>query len=297
MTSHSSREPFAQRPLEGIVLANYKHLLTNYRRYQNRYWCPACGCHNLTFSPEGKWMCWNDPTREHRLEIMARLVPDFKQSKPRQSESISHSIVPSIHPQQLGYPLMTDEVLSEVRGNRTIYRYSPSQRVMRIDWVGDKSIFPQHFNGKEWVNGAGSLPWCVYGLSRLLPYPNVVNLILVVEGQKCVEIGHRRGIPALCFQGGDYSNQTTFDKLRAIKAKFARSLLVVLPDFDLAGNYKANRIIHTARYFNLPTLLLDPLQIEPALQVGGDIEQMERCDRNLVMQVVRSALSTRFTKK
>jgi hypothetical protein len=290
---------------EPIILANYKHLLTNYRCCPSRYWCPACGCHNLTFSPEGKWMCWNDPTRAHRLEIMARLVPDFKQSKPRQSESISYPIVPSIHPQQLGYPLMTDEVLSEFKGNRTIYHYSPSQRVMRIDWVGDKSIFPQHFHQKEWINGAGSLPWCVYGLSRLLPYPNVVNLILVVEGQKCVDIAHSRGIPALCLEGGDYSSQTAFDKLRAIRHKFVgeactqrnRLLLAVLPDFDLAGNYKSNWIIHTARYFDLPTLLLDPLQIEPALTVGGDIEQMERCDRNLVMQVVKSTLSTKFTKK
>ena len=289
MTSHSNREP--------IVLANYKHLLTNYRRYPNRYWCPVCGCHNLTFSPKGEWMCWNDPTREHRLEIMARLVPDFKQSQPRQSEPIFHPIVPNIHPGQLGYPLLTDEVSSEVKGNRTIYRYSPSQRVMRIDWVNDKSIFPQHRNGKEWVNGAGSLPWCVYGLSRLLPYPNVVNLILVVEGQKCVDIAHRRGIPALCLQGGDYSNQTTFDKLRSIKAKFDRLLLAVLPDFDLSGNYKANRIIQTARYFNLPTLLLDPLLIELKLPVGGDIEQMKRCDRDRVIQVVRSVLSTRFIKK
>jgi hypothetical protein len=281
---------------EPIVLADYKHLLTNYRRYPNRYWCPACSCHNLTFSPAGKWMCWNDPTREHRLEIMARLVPDFKQSAPRRSESGFRPIIPNIHPAQLSYPLITDEVLSEVKGNRTIYHYSQSQRVMRIDGY-ERYIFPQHLQGKEWINGAGDRSWCVYGLSRLLPYPGVVNLILVVEGQKCVEIAHSRGIPALCLEGGDYSTHTTFDKLRAIKITFKRLLLVVLPDLDLAGGHKANRIIHTARYFDLPTLLLDPLEIEPQLGDGDDIEQMVELDRDRVIQVVKAKLSTRFTKK
>jgi hypothetical protein len=274
-----------------IILADYKHLLTNYRRYPNRYWCPACNCHNLTFSPEGKWMCWNEPTREHRLEIMARLVPDFKSSVPRRSESVSHPLIPKIHPLQLGYPLITEEVLSEVNGNCTTYHYSQSQRVMRIEQVGDKSIFPQHLERKEWINGAGVGSWCPYGLSRLLPYPGVVNLILVVEGQKCVEIAHSRGIPALCLEGGDYSSKTTFDKLRAIQHTFKRLLLTMLPDHDLAGGHTANRIIHTARYFNIPTLLLDPLQIEPDLPVGGDIEQMPNLDVDQLMKVVKRMLS------
>ena len=273
------------------MLADYKHLLTSYRRYPNRYWCPACSCHNLTFSPEGKWMCWNDPTREHRIEIMARLVPDFKQSAPRRSEPVVYPIISKIHPLQLGCPLMTNEVLSEVDGNQTIYYYSQSQRVMRIERVGDKSIFPQHFHQNEWINVAGSLPWRVYGLSRLLSYPGVVNLILVVEGQKCVEIAHSRGIPAICLEGGDYSSQTTFDKLRAIQHTFKRLLLAVLPDRDLVGGHKANRIIHTARYFNIPTLLLDPLQIEPDLPVGGDIEQMSSLDADRSIEVIKRILS------
>ena len=74
-------------------------------------------------------------------------------------------------------------------------------------------------------------------------------------------------------------------------------LLAVLPDLDLAGGYKANRIIHTARYFKLPTLLLDPLQIEPTLGIGDDIEQIVELDRDLLMQVIKTKLATRFSKK
>jgi hypothetical protein len=274
-----------------IVLADYKDALTPYRRYRERYYCPVCNGHNLTFSPEGKWMCWNDPTREHRVEIMARLVPDFKQFTSRAKSEPCPVIIPRIYPAQLHFPLMKDEQLAETSGGRTVYWYSDKQRVVRIDYRTDKVIFPQSFNGREWLDGAGASPWTPYGLSRLLPYPGKINLLLMVEGQKSVEIAHRRGIPALCLESGDYSNRTAFDKLRAIKERLGRILLVVLPDYDLAGNRKAEWIVHTARYFLLPTLLLDPRQIESNLKVADDIEQMPSLDPDRLMEIVKQMLS------
>jgi hypothetical protein len=280
-----------------ILLADYKGVLTPYRRYPNRYWCPACKCHNLTFSLEGKWNCWNDPTRAHRLEIMARLIPDLKQSASKIRSEPCPIVIPRIHPAQLHFPLMKDAKLAETipqrgrfanaNGRRTVYWYSQKQRVVRIDYPTDKVIFPQSFNGWEWIDVAGVSPWLPYGLSRLLPYPGKINLVLVVEGQKCVEIAHSRGIPALCLESGDYSAQTTFDKLRAIKERLERVLLAVLPDYDLAGTRKAERIVHTARYFSLPTLLLNPLQIEPTLGAGGDIEQMVDLDADRFTKIVK----------
>jgi hypothetical protein len=276
---------------KSIVLAEYKHLLTAYHRYPNRYWCPACGCHNLTFSPEGKWMCWNNPTREHRLEIMARLIPNFKHFARRIKPESYPVIIPRIYPAQLHFPLMKDDRLAETSGRWTVYWYSEKQRVVRIDYPTDKVIFPQFFNDRQWLNGAGLNLWLPYGISRLLPYPGKINLVLVVEGQKSVEIAHSRRIPALCLEGGDYSAQTAFDKLWAIKERLERVLLVVLPDYDLAGTRKAERIIHTARYFSLPTLLLDPLQIESPLGAGDDIEQMPSLSADRLMEIVKRMLS------
>ncbi len=273
--------------LQPIVLADYKEHLRRYRRNRERYYCPACDGHNLTFSPIGKWQCWNDPSREHRLEIMARLVPNFKASS-RPSEREPYPIVlPRAHPSSLHFPLIEPKSIADVIGRRTHYWYSNCQRVVRIDRVNDKSIFPQYFNGKTWVNGAGDRAWAPYGLPRLLPYPGKTNLILVVEGQKCVEIAHSRGIPALCLQGGDYSNQTTFDKLRAIRDRLERLLLVVLPDYDLDGNRKALQIVRTTRYFSLPTLLLDPLEIDPTLEAGDDIEQMPNLCADRLLEIVK----------
>lgn len=273
-----------------IVLADYKNALTPYRSHRERYYCPVCDGHNLTFSPIGQWMCWNDPSREHRLEIMARLVPNFERFASR-VKSESHPIVlPRIHPAQLHFPLVKDELLAQVVGKRTIYRYSEQQRVVRIDYLTRKVIFPQSFDGKKWVKSAGSRPWTPYGLSRLLPYPGKINLVSIVEGQKCVEIAHSRGIPALCLESGDYSSKTTFDKLRAIKQRLERVFLVVLPDYDLAGDRKAQRIIHAARYFSLPTLLLDPLQIESDLKAGDDIEQMPSLSADRLLEIVKQQL-------
>jgi hypothetical protein len=276
--------------LQPIVLADYKDALTPYRRYRERYYCPVCNGHNLTFSSAGAWMCWNEPTRAHRLEIMARLVPNFKQSASRVKSEPCPVIIPRIHPAQLHFPLMKDDRLAEVVGRRTVYWYSDKQRVVRIDYPTDKVIFPQFYSGQEWLDGAGANSWTPYGLSRLLPYPGKINLVLLVEGQKSVEIAHSRGIPALCLESGDYSDRTAFDKLRAIKQRLGRILLVVLPDYDLAGTHKAERIIHTARYFSLPTLLLDPLQIESDLQVGDDIEQMPSLSTDRLLEIVKQQL-------
>lgn len=276
-----------------ITLADHKEILTPYRRQKERYICPACDGHNLTFSDDGKWTCWNNPTREHRFEILDRLFPDREHSDyvTKREPEYPQADTPTIHPSHLGYPLMTDAVLCRTNGNRTVYQYSDSQRVVRIDTADKRYIFPQCLDADEWVKGAGSEPWQPYGLSRLLPRPGVTNLVLVLEGQKCVEIAHHRGIPALCLEAGDYSSKTAFDKLRAIKAKFGRLLLVVLPDLDAPGTNKANVILHTARYFQLPTLLLDPLEIEQQLEQSGDIEQMPKLDPDRLMQFVKQKLA------
>lgn len=278
--------------MPSIILADRKEVLTAYRRQKERYICPACDGHNLTFSDSGQWTCWNDPTREHRLEILARLFPNRERSNhvPKREPEYPPESAPIVLPSQLGYPLITNEVLCHSSGNRTIYRYNDTQRVVRIDTPQQRYIFPQYFDAGEWVKGAGSDSWPTYGLSRSLPRPGVTNLLMVVEGQKCVEIAHSRGIPALCLEAGNYSSKTAFDKLRAIKAKFGRLLLAVLPDHDLAGTNKARVILQTAQYFQIPTLLLDPLLVEPTLIEGDDIEQMPNLDRDRLMQIAKQQL-------
>lgn len=273
-----------------IILANYKDSLTPYRREKGKYYCPACGGHNLSFSRAGKWNCWNDPSREHRLEIMAAIVPGFNRNSPSRTRENIFSFTPKIYPALLHYPLIKPLVISDTVGNCTTHMYSDRQRVIRFDYPSHKIIYPQHFTGKYWVNGAGNKPWIPFGLTRLFPYPGGVNLILLVEGQKCVEIADSRGIPALCLEGGDYSCLTIETKLEQIRQKLAPLLLVILPDHDLAGNYKANNIWQVANRLKMPVKILEPLQIQPNLPPGGDLEQMPGLNRKNLMEIVKNSL-------
>jgi hypothetical protein len=274
-----------------IILADCKDALTPYRQEKERYYCPACQGHNLTFSPDGKWTCWNIPTREHRFEIIAQVIPNFQKYSPQVASKPYTVQLNHIEPAQLHFPLIVNELLAKVVGKKTTYWYSDKQQVIRLDYPHHKVIYPQVFDGKYWHNYAGFHPWIPYGLSRLQPYPGMVNLILVVEGQKCVEIAHQRGIPALCLESGDYSSQTTFDKLRVIKNKLKRLLLVVLPDHDLSGAHKASQLIRAANYFTIPALLLNPLEIKADLNSGDDIEQLISFDHYEFMHIVKQKLS------
>jgi hypothetical protein len=273
--------------MPNIIFADYKNILTPYPKEKGKYYCPACGGHNLSFSHQGKWNCWNNPTREHRLEIIAQIIPDFNYFTPQLSQKLPTIIPPiKIQTERLHLPIIKPQNLSETIDNRTTHNYSDCQRVVRHDYRNHKIIYLQHFNGKYWVNGAGDRPWIPFGLERLFPYPGAVNLVLLVEGQKCVEIAHSRGIPALCLEGGDYSCLTIAPKLEQIHQKLKPLLLVVLPDNDPTGTYKANHIWQVANRVKIPVKILDPLQLQPNLIPGGDIEQIPHLNGSSLLEIV-----------
>jgi hypothetical protein len=275
-----------------IIFADYQESLTPYRKERGRFYCPACGGHNLTFSRIGKWTCWNDPTRAHRLEILAAVIPDFGRTyrlnpPAAPPPDILLPPIPLIPFTQLHLPLITPIQLSEVTIDRTIYQYSDYQQVMRWDYRTHKVIRPRHFNGRDWIYGAGNRPWIPFGLVRLAGYPGKLNIVLIVEGQKCVEIAYCRGLPAVCLEAGDYSNRTILSKLEAIKARLEQIFLVVLPDNNLAGLYRARNILEVAYKLDIPAIALDPLKVKPDLKVGGDIEQIPELSIEYFMRIVK----------
>jgi hypothetical protein len=272
-------------------LSDYKERLKRYK--PNRYYCPVCGGHNLTFSAIGKWNCWNDDSRSHRLEIMAAVIP--RRSNDNTCTSISLSPpeillppIPQIHYTQIYLPLIKPIILSEKIGNRTIYRYSDNQRVSRFDYHTCKVIRPEWFDGENWIRGAGNRHWLPFGLCRLSAYPGKLNIVLIVEGQKCVEIAHSRNLPTICLEAGDYSNATLKSKLEVIKSHLDRPLIVILPDNDLAGFYRARNILMLANRLNIPAVAIDPLKIAPGLDIGDDIEQIPDLSVRCLMHVIKN---------
>jgi hypothetical protein len=271
-------------------LSDYKERLKRYK--PNRYYCPVCGGHNLTFSPIGKWNCWNDESRSHRLEIIAAIIPCRSNDNTRTPISapppeVPLPPIPQIHYSQLHLPLINPIILSEKVGNRTIYRYGDSQRVSRFDYYTHKVIRPEWFDGKSWIRGAGNRHWLPFGLCRLRAYPGRSNIVLIVEGQKCVEIAHSRGLPTICLEAGDYSNATLKSKLEVVKSHLDRPLMVILPDNDLAGFSRARNILMLANRLNIPAVAIDPLKIAPELKIGGDIEQIPDLSVRYLMHIIR----------
>ena len=276
-------------------LADYKAQLIRYRNQHNRFNCPICGGHTLTFSPAGKWNCWSDPSRVHRIDILRAIVPNYRTKGDTDARiypqaKITLPFIPNIPYGALHLPFMSATSLSEVNRNRTIYRYSDEQRVIRLDYYTHKVIRPQYLSGKHWVNGAGERPWMPFGLSRLNAYPGKFNIILVVEGQKCVEFAYRRGLPAVCLEAGDYSYGTIEVKLEQIERKLRPMILAILPDNDAPGYIRATEIARIAKRIGLPTLMLDPLRIEPQLKLKGDIEQMSNLNERTLIQIVKDNL-------
>ena len=274
------------------ILAEYKSKLKRYQNQANRFWCPVCNTHTLTFATTGAWNCWNDPERIHRLEILAVVVPDFGQTSksnppPAPPPDIMLPSIPLISFTQLHLPLITPIQLSEVIGNQTIYRYSDCQQVMRWDYRTHKVIRPRHFNGKDWIYGAGNKPWIPFGLVRLAGYPGKLNIVLIVEGQKCVEIAYDRGLPAICLEAGDYSTRTIMPKLELIKAQLEQVFLVILPDYNLAGLYRVRNILEVAYKLGIPAIALDSLKIKPDLKGGGDIEQIPELSIEYFMRIIK----------
>lgn len=275
-----------------IIFAEHKSKLRRYQNQVNRFWCPVCNTHTLTFAPTGAWNCWNDPERIHRLEILAVVVPDFGKTSARESvqsppPDIILPPIPLIPFTQLHLPITTSLQLSEVIGNRTTYHYSDCQQVMRWDYRTHKVIRPRHFTGKDWIYRAGDKPWIPFGLARLASYPGKLNIVLIVEGQKCVEIAYARGLPAVCLEAGDYSISTIMPKLAAIRARLGCVFLVVLPDHNLAGLYRARNILEMASKSGIPAIALDPLKVKPDIKVGDDIEQIPELSIEYFMRVVK----------
>jgi hypothetical protein len=281
-------------------LSDYRVQLTPYRREKGKYFCPACGGHNLSFSRDGHWNCWNDPTREHRLEIMAALLPDFgKPPQPPRREFYPQR-VPKVYPTQLHYPIAVPMAsiakrwlcqIAHPDRLTTLYQYSDRQRLIRHDYRHHKSIYPQYRDKQgKWINGAGNQAWPVFGLGDLFPYPGKVNLVVIVEGPKCVGIARSRGIPALCLEAGDYRDLTILSKLATIERKLDPLFLAILPDADPAGERSGKRIWRVARQLGIPATIFKPSQIQANLSLGADIEQLLDLDGDKLMAMVKAKL-------
>ncbi|WP_044169910.1 DUF5906 domain-containing protein, partial [Kamptonema formosum] len=168
-----------------------------------------------------------------------------------------------------------------------VYRYSESQTVHRFQWAsadsskGREKTFRQcHLNEDGlpvWTKG--ETPWPAYreeevlDLLRAAP-PDAVPVVLMQEGEGCVEIGRGIALSSLTFQGSAWGTQEVGSLAGKLKEAHPNVCLAFLPDNDNAGRKKLAQVQEGCDAAGVPFLPLDPLAICPDLPEKGDVKEI-----------------------
>lgn len=173
-----------------------------------------------------------------------------------------------------------------------IYPYSTNQRTKRINRLksnGKKVVIPQTFNNASWVNGIGEGTFPIFTNQRTL----VGELIIVAEGEKCVEYLNYKGIEAMSFLGSYSTSITKIQEIIEVSRCYVPNVLqfLYLPDLDAKGMQKADvfqkavwEMKLPCKIFDLRTKLLQPIGCGLDFKRGYDVADYitEFPDSNLV---------------
>lgn len=267
---------------------------------KNRYHCPVCGGDNLTFDSENYqgYTCWNDESDQHRAEIREAVSPlsEVLQQQPKgtiqtffrklQKQTLAPAPLPEkIVLAKLAAPA-TDLPQPQERNDRkrgkvlvTTYQYSDTQWVERVQYDNpekpkgySKDFFPWHL-------GEDGKPVCKKGEADWLPYrfeeaiaaikASSATVVLVDEGEGCVEARRSIGIAGLTMPGSQWSEADL--RQLALLLKPSGVAIAFSRDNDTTGEEKAGRLLKACNQVGVPCLLLNPLNLYPDLPESGDV--------------------------
>lgn len=182
-------------------------------RESGKYFCPACGGHNLSINlANGAYNCWSDNTEEHRNLIRENLSPA--------------SLVPT-------------------RAEPGIRRWKyytahgePAVDVVRQDFAEEnvKKKIRRENQRKELFPDLAPLYWA----DCIKEHTENGGRIFIVEGEQAADAMRSLGLNAICFIGGSgegYLRERYHDLLYPV-----RDSLVLVPDMDRPGVQEMNRI-------------------------------------------------------
>jgi uncharacterized membrane protein YgcG len=159
----------------------------------------------------------------------------------------------------------------------TRFLYDDQQWVDRIEWLDstkakgyDKITLPYHVdcNG-EAVNAKGQKPWLPYRWHEVLQH-GYGKWVFGLEGETCVETARLLQLVAFTWQGGDWTEATINESLAFLKSAGIAGLFY-FPDYDEAGQKKAEKVKLGAALAGLPCVVLNPLEIWAEMPEKGDI--------------------------
>ena len=181
----------------------------------------------------------------------------------------------------------------------TRYWYSKSQWVSRFEWKTnsgkEKTIRQGHIKSNGLVQWKkGSKDSRAYKLGEAAKHC-AGKWVLGVEGEGCVETARSRAIASITWQGSNWQVPTIIkDLTKLIKAHAAG--LIYFPDFDEAGEKKAELVKQACQEAGLPCLILSPTDVWSEMPVKGDITDWVSAHPKLSTKQLTSKLESAVAK-
>jgi phage/plasmid-associated DNA primase len=167
----------------------------------------------------------------------------------------------------------------------TTYDYGNGQKIHRFDVPcvanekGRIKSFAQSHVSDEGKNiwKKGDNPWSAYRLSEIIENActtDGIPVLLLQEGEGCVEFARGASVASFTFQGGNWGNKEINTELQKIKDALGEVGIAFLHDSDEAGIKKANIVEKCCNEVGLAFLGIDPRNIYPELPCKGDIKEI-----------------------
>jgi len=276
---------------------------------KNKFVCPVCGGHNLGVdSKTGKYRCFTSECASADIREAIRPLAEFlverngeapapQVKKPRaKKKEYPHVPIPigakllrlsapgqSPQPEQLAKdaPRRVPHNASQIT-----YEYSPTQTVVRYEWPEatnpkgrDKTYSQFHLDrdGKKvWTKGDAR--WPAYRIDEVVEILKTIpndepTAILMLEGEKNVELARGIRVAAITLQGSNWSDPDIHKMLETLRATNKNVSLVFLRDNDDTGIKKGKGIWLVARHIQFPCLVIEPTAMWADIPEKGDIQE------------------------
>ena len=247
-----------------IELFNKRLELKSENATENWYQCPLCSSGTIKLNKtNGKYKNWNCNCNTKQI---TRLV--FRDSEYTKKETIAK--IPAIINEISNIPNVKlssilnsrslfhlDTIYSDLN-SRIIYPYSKTQQTLRVNKIkktGKKALFPQILTNEGWINGKGGDIFPLYTNWKILNG----ELIVVVEGEKCVEYLQAKGIESLSVLN---SYTTSIENIR-LTIEVSKNYIpnvhqfLYIPDLDEVGMKKAILFQKASWSLGIPTKIFD----------------------------------------
>jgi hypothetical protein len=163
---------------------------------------------------------------------------------------------------------------------KTTYHYSQEQQILRYDWIDpkknkgrDKTFIQKHLDLQDgrWRAGRGDKPWPAYNESAALQQGQD-GFLLLLEGEKCVDLACEIGLPATTFAGSSWSEESIKNLIQ--KALDSRVKQIIFwADGDLPGREKIAKVQKTCSELGMPLNVVVNKDLIPEAGEKDDIEE------------------------